>query len=194
MRVLFNHLLIHTHVYYISFKLFKMKKTILLFLIVIMTLSCQNNTTEQKQNIGEILSGNNKGSTYSLGSMDDAQLALDWSHAFTVKDFDFMTSENFTDSVFFYPPNSLKRVDMDIPTLRTLVTSMHDPYDSISRSVYDVVPLIPSFDEELTVVMFPFTETRYRKDGEIENYRFFERHYIRGGKVRGVRKWSQEEE
>ena len=171
-----------------------MKKTILLFLIVIMTLSCQNNTTEQKQNIGEILSGNNKGSTYSLGSMDDAQLALDWSHAFTVKDFDFMTSENFTDSVFFYPPNSLKRVDMDIPTLRTLVTSMHDPYDSISRSVYDVVPLIPSFDEELTVVMFPFTETRYRKDGEMENYRFFERHYIRGGKVRGVRKWSQEEE
>ena len=145
-----------------------MKKTILLFLIVIMTLSCQNNTKEQKQNIGEILSGNNKGSTYSLGSMDDAQLALDWSHAFTVKDFDFMTSENFTDSVFFYPPNSLKRVDMDIPTLRTLVTSMHDPYDSISRSVYDVVPLIPSFDEELTVVMFPFTETRYRKDGEIE--------------------------
>ena len=83
---------------------------------------------------------------------------------------------------------------MDIPTLRTLVTAMHDPYDSISRSVYDVVPLIPSFDKELTVVMFPFTETRYRKDGDVENYRFYERHYIRGGKVRGVRKWSQEEE
>jgi len=41
--------------------------------------------------------------------------------------------------------------------------------------------------------MFPFTETRYRKDGKIEKYRFFERHYIRDGKIEGVRKWSQEE-
>ena len=41
--------------------------------------------------------------------------------------------------------------------------------------------------------MFPFTETRYKKDGTVERYRFNERHYIRGGKVYGVRKWSQEE-
>jgi len=171
-----------------------MKKIILLFSAAILIFSCESEVEHKNKDIGEILSGSNKGSTYSLGSMEDAQLALDWSHAFTVKDFDFMTSENFTDSVFFYPPNSLNRVDMDIPTLRTLVTAMHDPYDSISRSVYDVVPLIPSFDKELTVVMFPFTEIRYRKDGDVENYRFYERHYIRGGKVRGVRKWSQEEE
>ena len=45
---------------------------------------------------------------------------------------------------------------------------MHEPYDSIQRNVYDVIPVVPSHDEDLTAVMFPFTETRYRKDGEIE--------------------------
>ena len=54
-------------------------------------------------------------------------------------------------------------------------------------------PSISTEDQELTVVMFPFTETRYKRDGTVERYRFNERHYIRGGKVYGVRKWSQEE-
>ena len=55
------------------------------------------------------------------------------------------------------------------------------------------MPVIPSYDKTLTVVMFPFTEKRYKKDGTIETYRFYERHYIRDGKITGVRKWSQEE-
>tara|TARA_B110000008_G_scaffold249287_1_gene261890 strand:- start:3280 stop:3795 length:516 start_codon:yes stop_codon:yes gene_type:complete len=170
-----------------------MKKIILLLITIAFIISCQDNNVEKKTQIGEILSGNNKGSVYNIGSTDDAQLALDWSHAFTIKDFDFMSVKNFSDSVFFYPPNSLKRVDMDIPTLKKLVSSMHEPYDSIRRNVYDVIPLTPAYDNELTVVMFPFTETRYRKDGGVEKYRFYERHYIRNGKVNGVRKWSQEE-
>jgi hypothetical protein len=87
----------------------------------------------------------------------------------------------------------LDKLEFDLPSLIELAKSMHEPYDSIRRNVYDVIPVIPSYDENLTVVMFPFTETRYRKDGEIEKYRFFERHYIRDGKIEGVRKWSQEE-
>ena len=55
------------------------------------------------------------------------------------------------------------------------------------------MPVIPSYDKTLTVVMFPFTEKRYKKDGIVETYRFYERHYIRDGKITGVRKWSQEE-
>ncbi len=46
---------------------------------------------------------------------------------------------------------------------------MHEQYDSIRRNVYDVIPVVPSYDENLTIVMFPFTEKRYREDGEIEN-------------------------
>ena len=120
-----------------------MKKIILLLITIAFIISCQDNNVEKKTQIGEILSGNNKGSVYNIGSTDDAQLALDWSHAFTIKDFDFMSVKNFSDSVFFYPPNSLKRVDMDIPTLKKLVSSMHEPYDSIRRNVYDVIPFTP---------------------------------------------------
>ena len=87
----------------------------------------------------------------------------------------------------------MDRLEFDLPSLIELAKSMHEPYDSIRRNVYDVIPVVPSYDQNLTVVMFPFTETRYRKDGEIEKYRFYERHYIRNGKIAGVRKWSQEQ-
>ena len=170
-----------------------MKKVTFLITITFLMIGCRNNETSVNKNFGEILSGNNKGSTYSIGSMEDAQLALDFSTAFVNQDYDFVTEENYLETVFFYPEKGLKRLEFDLPSLIELAKSMHDPYDSIRRNVYDVIPVVPSHDENLTIVMFPFTETRYRKDGKIEKYRFFERHYIRDGKIAGVRKWSQEE-
>ena len=170
-----------------------MKKVTLLITITFLIISCQNNESGMNQNVGEILSGNNKGSTYSIGSMEHAQLALDFSTAFVNQDYDFVTEENYLETIFFYPEKGLDRLEFDLPSLIELAKSMHEPYDSIRRNVYDVIPVVPSYDENLTVVMFPFTETRYRKDGEIQKYRFYERHCIRGGKIAGVRKWSQEE-
>ena len=170
-----------------------MKKVTLLITIAFLVISCQNNEPDVDKNVGEILSGNNKGSTYSIGSMEHAQLALDFSTAFVNQDYDFVTEENYLETVFFYPEKGLERLEFDLSSLIELAKSMHEPYDSIRRNVYDVIPVVPSYDKNLTVVMFPFTETRYRKDGEIEKYRFYERHYIRGGKIAGVRKWSQEE-
>jgi len=170
-----------------------MKKVTLLITITFLIISCQNNEPAVDQNVGEILSGNNKGSTYSIGSKEHAQLALDFSTAFVNQDYDFVTEDNYLETIFFYPEKGLDRLEFDLPSLIELAKSMHEPYDSIRRNVYDVIPVVPSYDENLTVVMFPFTETRYRKDGEIEKYRFYERHYIREGKIAGVRKWSQEE-
>ena len=170
-----------------------MKKVTLLITIAFLVISCQNNEPVVDKNVGEILSGNNKGSTYSIGSMEHAQLALDFSTAFVNQDYDFVTEENYLETVFFYPEKGLERLEFDLSSLIELAKSMHEPYDSIRRNVYDVIPVVPSYDKNLTVVMFPFTETRYRKDGEIEKYRFYERHYIREGKIAGVRKWSQEE-
>ena len=170
-----------------------MKKVTLLITIAFLVISCQNNEPDVDKNVGEILSGNNKGSTYSIGSMEHAQLALDFSTAFVNQDYDFVTEENYLETVFFYPEKGLERLEFDLPSLIELAKSMHEPYDSITRNVYDVIPVVPSYDKNLTVVMFPFTETRYRKDGEIEKYGFYERHYIREGKIAGVRKWSQEE-
>ena len=170
-----------------------MKKISFILIIAFLFTSCQNNESSHSKNVGEILSGNNKGSTYSVGSMDHAQLALDFSTAFVNQDYDFVNEDNYLETVFFYPEKGLDRLEFDLPSLIELAKSMHEPYDSIRRNVYDVIPVVPSYDEDLTVVMFPFTETRYRKDGEIERYRFYERHSIRGGKIAGVRKWSQEE-
>ena len=65
-----------------------MKKVIFLITITFLMISCQNNETDVNKNIGEILSGNNKGSTYLIGSMEDAQLALDFSTAFVNQDYD----------------------------------------------------------------------------------------------------------
>ena len=170
-----------------------MKKITLLITITFLIISCQNNETIVNKNVGKILSGNNQGSTYSIGSMEHAQLALDFSNAFVNQDYDFVNEENYQKTVFFYPEKGLDKLEFDLPSLIEVAKSMHEPYDSIRRNVYDVISVIPSYDENLTVVMFPFTETRFRKDGKIEKYRFFERHYIRDGKIEGVRKWSQEE-
>ena len=63
-----------------------MKKVILLLTITFLITSCQNNNPVVNKNVGEILSGNNKGSTYSIGSMEHAQLALDFSNAFVNPD------------------------------------------------------------------------------------------------------------
>jgi len=67
-----------------------MKKVTLLITITFLILSCQKNETIVNKNVGEILSGNNKGSTYSIGSMEHAQLALDFSNAFVNQDYDFV--------------------------------------------------------------------------------------------------------
>ena len=170
-----------------------MKKIISLLTIAFIFTSCENEVKEISSTGGEILMGNNQGSVYSFGTMDNANHALNFSKAFTVKDYSFFTEENFNDTIFFYPEKGLDRLEFDIQSAIELIKSMHEPYDSITREIYDVIPLVPSYNQDLTVVIFPFTETRYGKDGTIEKYRFTERHYISGGKVYGVRKWSQEE-
>ena len=170
-----------------------MKKIISLLTIAFIFTSCENEVKEISSTGGEILMRNNKGSVYSFGTMDNANHALNFSKAFTVKDYSFFTEENFNDTIFFYPEKGLNRLEFDIKSAIELIKSMHEPYDSITREIYDVIPLVPSYNEDLTVVIFPFTETRYGKDGSIERYRFTERHYISGGKVYGVSKWIQEE-
>ena len=59
-----------------------MKKLVLLVTITFLLTSCRNNEPVVNKIVGEILTGNNKGSTYSIGSMEHAQLALDFSNAF----------------------------------------------------------------------------------------------------------------
>ena len=172
-----------------------MKKLFILEILALFLVSC--NTAPVNSDIdlrgGEILSGENKGGDYKFGSMEMANLALSFSKAFVNQDYSFVTEENFTETIYFYPEKGLQRIELELAAGIDIMKSMHEPYDSITRSIYDVVPIVPSYDETLTIVMFPFTEKRYLKDGEVETYRFFERHYIKNGKIIGLRKYSQEE-
>ena len=107
-----------------------MKKIISLLTIVFILTSCENEVKEINSTGGEILMGNNKGSVYSFGKMDDANHALNFSKAFTVKDYSFFTEENFNDTIFFYPEKGLDRLEFDIQSAIELIKSMHEPYDS----------------------------------------------------------------
>ena len=173
-----------------------MKKINFLVILSIFFIGCTttvSNDVNTLINGGKILNGPNTGATYTFASDEVGQLALNFSDAFVRKDMGFISTEHFTDSIFFYPEKGLEKVVMDLETGKKLIQAMHEPYDSITRWVYDVMPVVPSYDKELTIVMFPFTEKRYKKDGTVEKFRFYERHYIRNGKITGVRKWSQEE-
>ena len=173
-----------------------MKKINFLVILSIFFIGCTttvSNDVNTLINGGKILNGPNTGATYTFASDEVGQLALNFSDAFVRKDMDFLSTDHFTDSIFFYPEKGLEKVVMDLETGKKLIQAMHEPYDSITRWVYDVMPVVPSYDKELTIVMLPFTEKRYKKDGTVEKFRFYERHYIRNGKITGVRKWSQEE-
>ena len=173
-----------------------MKKINFLVILSIFFIGCTttvSNDVNTLINGGKILNGPNTGATYTFASDEVGQLALNFSDAFVRKDMDFLSTDHFTDSIFFYPEKGLEKVVMDLETGKKLIQAMHEPYDSITRWVYDVMPVVPSYDKELTIVMFPFTEKRFKKDGTVEKFRFYERHYIRNGKITGVRKWSQEE-
>jgi hypothetical protein len=95
--------------------------------------------------------------------------------------------------MFFYPEKGLEKLVFDLDTGISLIKSMHAPYDSITRTIEEVIPLIPSYDNSLNKIMLSFTENRYTKYGSIETYRFFEQHYIQDNKIIGVRKWVQSE-
>lgn len=172
-----------------------MRKLFAINIIALLLISCSSPSVKAEINSkgGQILSGENKGNDYKFGSMEMANLAISFSNAFINQDYSFVTEENFTKTMYFYPEKGLDRIELELSEGIEIMKGMHEPYDSITRSIYDVVPIVPSYDETLTIVMFPFTEKRYRKDGEIETYRFFERHYIRDGKITGLRKYSQEE-
>ena len=180
----------------INHKSIKMKKLFVLKILFLILTGCNgtnNVMSEISSRGGEILSGENKGGDYKFGSMEMANLSISFSNAFTNQDYSFVTEENFTKTMYFYPEKGLDRIELELAQGIEIMKGMHEPYDSITRSIYDVVPIVPSYDETLTIVMFPFTEKRYRKDGEVETYRFLERHYIKNGKITGLRKYSQEE-
>ena len=74
--------------------------------------------------------------------------------------------------------------------LPAIIKSLHEPYDSIQRSINNVVPLKIE-GSDFTRVSVAFREKRYYKDGTQVSVRLIDRIFFREGKIRIIQ-WMGE--
>jgi len=166
-----------------------MKNYILLTIIAIVALSCESKTVEVDKVAGQQLRGDNIGNGFTLGSNDDMQTTLDVIYAYAEGNFD-LVMEKMADTCYFRPEKGGEWITLANP-FGDFLQTLHDPYDSIVRSVYNAVP-IKSEGSEYTIVSVPFSEIKYGKDGTVVNESVYERFWLKDGKIERVVKWVAE--
>ena len=163
-----------------------MKKYILLF-TVIFFIGCEPTVVEKSAGVA-----NSDGDKYILGSDEDSQLAVDLVKAYAEKNTDLMY-EMMTDTVRYWPPQGGEMMVLSRDAVHDVVNQLHSPYDSISRNVWNSVPLVTE-GTDYTRVTVAFSESRYLKDGTQENVRLIDRIFIRDGKIFRIHQWDAEME
>ena len=161
-------------------------KKLIYILFAFLMLSCQQSV--------EVSAGiaNSDGDKYILGSDEDTKLAVDLILAYADKNIDYMT-EKMADSVTYWPPQGGKSMTMGLEDVPGVVMQLHSSYDSITRRVWNAVPLKIS-GSDYTRVTVAFSERRYLKDGSQENLRIIDRVFIRDGKIYRIHQWDAEME
>ena len=155
-------------------------KKILFSILIISLIGCESKTIEIEKKAGIILNGQNKGKKLVFGSDTDAQIALDAVQAYADREFDKM-NELFADTVMFFPPQGGKYVPIAIPA-NDFLASLHEPYDSITRYIWNAIPLKYE-DRDYTNVIVSFQEFKYGKDGSVEKSKVVDKIYMRDGKI-----------
>lgn len=135
---------------------------------------------------------NSDGDKYILGSDEDTKIAVDLVLAYADKNIEMMT-EKMADSVTYWPPQGGSSMTMGLEDIPSVIMQLHSPYDSITRRVWNAVPLKIS-GSDYTRVTVAFSERRYMKDGSTENLRVIDRIFIRDGKVYRIHQWDAEME
>tara|TARA_B100001093_G_scaffold284650_1_gene271856 strand:- start:1378 stop:1857 length:480 start_codon:yes stop_codon:yes gene_type:complete len=149
--------------------------------------SCETKTVEVEVNsTGGMNYGNNEGKKYLFGSDQDNQIAVDLIMAYANKDSQAMF-ESMADSVSYAPPEGEMMV-LPKTAIHDVVKSLHEPYDSIKRQVWNSIPLKLE-GSDFTRVSVAFKEERYFKDGSEESVRLIDRIFIREGKIFRVHQW-----
>ena len=160
--------------------LIKKMKNFLLLIFISMLFSCETKTVEIEKKAGIVLNGNNKGKKFVFGSDKDAQIALDMVQAYADREFDKM-NELANDTVMFFPDMGGKYIAVAAPA-NDFLASLHEPYDSIRRFIWNAIPL--KFENnDYTNVVVSFQEFKYGKDGTVEKSKVVEKIYVRNGKV-----------
>ena len=166
-----------------------MKKLLSLLFVLPLFLSCETQTIELNSQVGEGLRGSQ--TKLYAGSMDYAKTTLDVLQAYADGDFDFIM-EKMADTVSFFPDRGGELISLVNP-FNDFLSSMQEPYDSISRNPYNVTSVSSGLEDSYTIISVPFTEVRYAKDGSVERDRVFERFIFNSdGKITRVNKWSSE--
>jgi hypothetical protein len=159
-----------------------MKKGIVLLLVMISVLSCKNQVKEIQvdKKAGEWVSS---GTKFLMGSDEQVEMVRSLISNYAAMDAEGVFA-NTRDSLRFFPFNSEEPVIMTSNDLK----EMFFQYDSI---ISDPIYFLPyELDGVRSLVEVGSNETKYKKDGTVEEDFFLEK-FIFGedGKIHTVRQW-----
>ena len=159
-----------------------MKKGIVLLLVMISVLSCKNQVKEVQvdKKAGEWVSS---GTKFLMGSDEQVEMVRSLISNYAAMDAEAVFA-NTRDSLRFFPFNSEEPVMMTSNDVK----EMFSQYDSI---ISDPIYFLPyELDGVRSLVEVGSNETKYKKDGTVEEDFFLEK-FIFGedGKIHTVRQW-----
>jgi len=159
-----------------------MKKGIVLLLVMISVLSCKNQVKEVQvdKKAGEWVSS---GTKFLMGSDEQVEMVRSLISNYAAMDAEGVFA-NTRDSLRFFPFNSEEPVIMTSNDVK----EMFFQYDSI---ISDPIYFLPyELDGVRSLVEVGSNETKYKKDGTVEEDFFLEK-FIFGedGKIHTVRQW-----
>lgn len=159
-----------------------MKKGIVLLLVMISVLSCKNEVKEVQvdKKAGEWVSS---GTKFLMGSDEQVEMVRSLISNYAAMDAEGVFA-NTRDSLRFFPFNSEEPVIMTSNDVK----EMFSQYDSI---ISDPIYFLPyELDGVRSLVEVGSNETKYKKDGTVEEDFFLEK-FIFGedGKIHTVRQW-----
>ena len=159
-----------------------MKKGIVLLMVMISVLSCKNQVKEVQvdKKAGEWVSS---GTKFLMGSDEQVEMVRSLISNYAAMDAEAVFA-NTRDSLRFFPFNSEEPVIMTSNDVK----EMFSQYDSI---ISDPIYFLPyELDGVRSIVEVGSNETKYKKDGTVEEDFFLEK-FIFGedGKIHTVRQW-----
>ena len=166
-------------------------KKILFFLIIILITGCETKTVEVEKSAGIVERYPGGGDGFVMASTEDAQMAVDLILAFADKDVETM-KESIADTSIYLPPYGGKAMTTYLSDFEDVVMALHEPYDSIKRTLWNAIPIKVEGSEDSSVTV-SFKEDRFYKDGTEESLRIIDRVFINGEKkVYRIHQWIAE--
>ena len=168
-------------------------KKILFLLFIISIIGCETKTIEVEKSAGIVERYPGNGDGFVMASTEDAQMAVDLILAFADKDIETMKN-SFADTATYLPPQGDKAITTPLSELENIVMALHEPYDSIKRTLWNAIPIKLNGDDNSSVTV-SFKEDRFYKDGTEESLRIIDRIFINSEKkIYRIHQWTAEME